>query len=80
MDAKEIGRIVHFHRKRSGLSREAFAMHAGVGKTVVYDVEKGKPTVQLDTLLRILHTLNIRLVATSPLMHLLPPPQNSVET
>jgi DNA-binding XRE family transcriptional regulator len=41
---------------------------ADVGKTVIYDIEKGKVSVQLDTLAKILKVLNITLVLKSPLM------------
>jgi DNA-binding XRE family transcriptional regulator len=37
----EISDIVLFHRKKSGLSRNQLADLAGVGKTVIYDIEKG---------------------------------------
>jgi y4mF family transcriptional regulator len=65
-----IGRIVRFHRKQAGLSRLALADIAGVGKTVVYDIEKGKKTVRLNTLLNILDALNITLIMDGPLMDL----------
>ncbi len=68
MDAKKIGQVVLFHRKTAGLSREACAELAGVGKTVVYDLEQGKPTIQLDTLQKILAVLNIKIVLESPMM------------
>jgi transcriptional regulator with XRE-family HTH domain len=41
---------------------------AGVGKTVIFDIEKGKESVQLDTLRKILKVLNIKIVLTSPFM------------
>jgi len=41
---------------------------AGVGKASVFDVEKGKETVQLDTLLKIMSVLNMELDIKSPLM------------
>jgi HTH-type transcriptional regulator/antitoxin HipB len=50
----KIGRVVKFHRKQSGLSRIYLADIAGVGKTVVYDIENGKQTVRLNTLFKIL--------------------------
>lgn len=40
---------------------------AGVGKTVVYDVEHGKETVQYDTLLKICRVLNISISFHGPL-------------
>ncbi len=42
--------VIRQHRKIAGLSQLQLAELAGVGKTVVFDLEKGKETVQLDTL------------------------------
>ncbi|MFH0730456.1 MAG: helix-turn-helix domain-containing protein [Pseudomonadota bacterium] len=63
-----LARIIEFHRKQAKLSRIALADIAGVGKTVVYDIENGKETVQLDTLLKLLGALNISLSLDSPMM------------
>ena len=60
MDHK-LGEIVLFHRKRSGLSRNQLADLAGVGKTVIFDIEKGKETIRYSTLARILKVLNIKI-------------------
>ncbi len=68
MELREIGDVVRFHRKSAGLSREDLAALAGVGKTVVFDVEQGKQTVRLTTLTRILSALNIQIELKSPLM------------
>ena len=65
-----IGKMIRFHRKKSGLSQEALAQLAGLGKTVIFDVENGKLSVRLETLLKILQILNIRLEFESPLMSL----------
>ena len=65
---KEIPELVTRHRKKSGLSQEQLAKLAGVGKTAVFDVEHGKMTVQMDTLLRILDALNIEVQLLSPLL------------
>ena len=64
----KVGRIVRFHRKEAGLSRINLADIAGVGKTVVYDIENGKETVRLNTLLKVLGALNISIYLDSPLM------------
>ncbi len=68
LTTEDIGRIVRFHRKKAGLTQVQLARLAGVGKTVVFDIEKGKKTVRLDTLMNILAALNIRIELTSPLM------------
>lgn len=65
---KNFGDIIKFHRKKAGLSQKDLADIAGVGKTVVFDMEKEKETVQLKSLLNILQALNIRIVLESPLM------------
>jgi len=71
MTSKQISKIVVFHRKKSGLTQKQLADIAGVGKTAVFDVEKGKETVRLNTLLKILSALNIKLNLYSPLIHLM---------
>ena len=65
---EQLSDSIHYHRKKSGLSREELARLAGVGKTAVFDIEKGKKSVQLDTLLKVLGTLNIHILFQSPLM------------
>lgn len=66
MNSTEIAKIVHYCRKQSGLSQQGLANLAGVGKTVVFDIEKGKETIQLSTLLKVLDTLNIRIKLEMP--------------
>ncbi len=66
--SQELAEVIRLHRKAAKLSRVQLAELAGVGKTVVYDIEKGKESVQLDTLRKILKVLNIKIVLTSPLM------------
>ncbi len=65
---EQIAEIIRLHRRAARLSRIELAELAGVGKTVIYDIEKGKVSVQLDTLAKILKVLNITLVLKSPLM------------
>ena len=60
--------IIREHRKAAGLSQLQLADMAGVGKTVVFDIEKGKETIQLNTLRKILLVLNIKVVLQSQLM------------
>jgi HTH-type transcriptional regulator / antitoxin HipB len=61
--------IIRKHRKAAGLSQLQLAEMAGIGKTAVFDLEKGKETVQLNTLRKILLVLNIKVQLTSPLMN-----------
>lgn len=66
--SQELAKVIWLHRNVARLSRVQLAELAGVGKTVIYDIEKGKESVQLDTLQKILKVLNIKIVLTSPLM------------
>lgn len=66
--SQKLADVIRLHRKAAKLSRIQLAELAGVGKTVVYDIEKGKESVQLDTLRKILKVLNITIVLTSPLL------------
>lgn len=65
----EIANLVHYHRKQSGLSQQELAQLAGVGKTVIYDIEKGKKSVRLDTLLKVFDVLNIQIKFETPFSH-----------
>jgi HTH-type transcriptional regulator/antitoxin HipB len=67
-NAKVFGQVIRFHRKAAGLSRIELAAIAGIGKTAIFDMEKGKTTVQLSTLLKLLDALNITVHLDSPLM------------
>ncbi len=67
----KMSEIILFHRKKSGLSRNQLADLAGVGKTVIFDIEKGKETIRFLTLQKVLKALNIKITFTSPLMEVL---------
>lgn len=64
---RQLGALARRHRKAARLTQFDLARLAGVGKSAVYDIERGKPTVRLETLLRVLAVLNIRLHWSSPL-------------
>jgi HTH-type transcriptional regulator / antitoxin HipB len=64
-----LANIIRQHRKAAGLSQLQLADLAGVGKTVVFNLEKGKETIQLDTLRKILAVLNIKVQLASPIMN-----------
>ena len=68
LEVSKLSSIILYHRKKSGLSRIDLARLAGVGKTVIYDVEHGKLTIQLTTLVKILEALNITMQLDSPFM------------
>jgi len=51
------------------MSRLELAQLAGIGKTVIYDIEHGKKTVKWSTVISILSALNISIEFKSPLMN-----------
>jgi HTH-type transcriptional regulator/antitoxin HipB len=68
MKIEQLGEFIRFHRKKAGLSRIKLAEFAELGKTAIYDIEHGKLTVNLLTLLKILKVLNIQMHFDSPLI------------
>ena len=64
----DLKNIVREHRRLSGLSQFQLANLAGVGKTVIFDIEHGKESVQFDTLKKVLAALNIKLTLQSPVL------------
>lgn len=64
----DFGSIIKFHRKKAGLSQKELAVLAGVGKTAVFDIEKGKKTIRINTLMAVIDVLNIKVELNSPLM------------
>ncbi len=64
----ELHNVILYHRKKAKLGRNELAELAGVGKTVIYDLEKGKKTVKWSTIMTILEALNIEITFQSPLM------------
>ncbi len=64
----QLGPVLKYHRKRAGLSRKALSVLADVGQTAIYDVEHGKETVRMDTVMKLCAVLNIHLKLESPLM------------
>lgn len=68
MQSQELAEVIKVHRKAAKLSRVHLAELAGVGKTVIFDIEKGKESVQYNTLRKILKVLNIKIILVSPLL------------
>lgn len=63
-----LAQLIQSHRKKAGLAQAQLAKLAGVGKTVVWDLEHGKESVQWDTLQKIFRVLNISVEWRSPLL------------
>lgn len=65
---ESLSELIKKHRRMSGLSQGELAKLAGVGKTVVFDLEHGKQSMRYDTLTKILSVLNITVRFDSPLI------------
>jgi len=65
---KTLAALIVTHRKKAGLTQLRLAQLAGVGKTVIWDLEHGKESVQWDTLQKVLHVLNVSIEWHSPLL------------
>ncbi len=63
-----LAQLIRDHRKTAGLTQAQLAKLAGVGKTVIWDVEHGRESVQWDTLQKIFRVLNITVAWRSPLL------------
>lgn len=63
-----ISHLTKSHRQKAGLTQTQLAKLAGVGKTVVWDLEHGKESVQWDTLQKIFRVLSITAEWRSPLL------------
>jgi transcriptional regulator with XRE-family HTH domain len=63
-----LSELVKIHRKKASLTQIQLANLAGIGKTVVWDIENGKESVQWDTLQKIFRVLNITVEWRSPLI------------
>lgn len=67
-NSNEIGEIVRLHREKANLTQLELAALSGVGKTVIFDIEKGKSTIKLETLLKVFKSLNITVALDSPII------------
>jgi len=64
--AEDLGRLIREQRKRQGLRQTDLAAIIGASHVFVGDVEKGKPSVQLGRVLRLLDELGLELSLSVP--------------
>ena len=57
----DIGSIVREAHKAAGLRQDQLAASAGVGLRFVVELERGKPTAQLDKVLQVLTAMGLRI-------------------
>ena len=63
---ERIGGQVREARSRLGLRQDELAFAAGVSTRLVHAIERGKPTVRVDGLIRVLGALGVTLLTSSP--------------
>jgi len=63
-NTEDLGKIVRNARKLQKLSQDDLAGMAGTGRRFIVDLEKGKQTVQLGKVLRVLRTLGVSVSST----------------
>lgn len=60
-DSKQIGNIIKQTRKKLDITQSSLALASGTGLRFIIDLEKGKPTCQLEKTLIVMRTLGIEL-------------------
>ena len=63
--ATDIGRVVRAQRQSQGLRQIDLAGIGNTGNRLIVDIEKGKPTVQLQKVLDVLELLGLELTVRS---------------
>lgn len=61
VEAHDIGAAVRAARKEQGLRLEDLALAAGVGVRFLSELERGKPSAQMDGVLRVLAAVGLEL-------------------
>jgi HTH-type transcriptional regulator / antitoxin HipB len=64
--AKKLAIELRRRRKEAGLSQAELALHAGVGRRFVSEMEAGKPALQLDKVLAVLAVFGLVLQLERP--------------
>ena len=63
--AADIGQVVRWQRQAQGLRQTDLAGIGNTGNRLIVDIEKGKPTVQLQKVLDVLDLLGLELTVRS---------------
>ncbi len=54
---QQLGNVLRAARKQLGLTQPQLALSAGVGVRFIVDLEAGKPTVRLESVMRVIEAL-----------------------
>ena len=66
LNDKNLSEIIKSARKKAGISQIQLAELAGVGKTLIFNIENGRINAQFEKLLKIFHVLNLKLMVETP--------------
>jgi y4mF family transcriptional regulator len=66
LTAKDFGKLVQTTRKKSGLTQAELAAASGLGERFVRELEKGKPSCQLEKALLVASMLGIKFEGSQP--------------
>ncbi len=62
----EIGKLIKRNRKIQHVTQMQLALVAGTGLRFISDLENGKPTCEIEKVLKVLQALNIELILKAP--------------
>lgn len=65
-NAEYIGHLIKSTRKALGVTQNDLALTSGTGLRFISELEKGKPSCQLEKALILLNTLGIKVTLTPP--------------
>ena len=63
--AQQLGSAIRAERRRRGFSQERLAAAAGVGARFIIELERGKPSVELEKALAVASAVGISLTAST---------------
>ena len=59
---EEVGQVIRLRRKELGYTQTDIAAFAGVSQRLISEIERGKPTVAFETVMRVANGLGIDFV------------------
>ena len=61
-DSKKIGQIIRDRRKELGYTQAYLSEFTGLSITFISDVERGKPTAEIEKIIQLIHVLGLDLI------------------
>lgn len=58
----EIGKVIKNRRKNLSITQKTLALTSGTGLRFIIELERGKPTCQLEKVLTVLRTLGLKFI------------------